>query len=49
MIEGKKCNNCKNLCKSVYMKLEGKTLYSMWCEVGNIEYEECDMFEPDEK
>ena len=40
----KECNNCKNLQESVYMKLEDETLYSYWCEVGNIEEETCDKF-----
>ena len=38
-------NKCKNLQQSVYMKLEGETLYSIWCKVGNIEDKNCDKFE----
>lgn len=48
-MKDKKCNNCKNLCQSLYMKLEDETLYSIWCKVGNIENEKCDKFEPDKK
>ena len=43
-MKNKKCNNCKNLQQTVYMKLENETLYSIWCKVGNIEGENCDKF-----
>ena len=41
----KMCKNCKNLQQSVYMKLEGETLYSIYCEAGNIGDKNCDKFE----
>ena len=40
----KKCNNCKNLKESVYMRLENETLYNYWCEVGNVQDEVCNNF-----
>ena len=41
----KRCSNCKNLQQSIYMKLEDETLYSIYCEAGNIEDKNCDKFE----
>ena len=40
-----KCTNCKNLQKSVYMKLQDETLYNVWCKVGNMEDKHCSSFE----
>ena len=39
-----KCSNCKNLQQSVYMKLEGETLYNCWCKVGDMENGTCNKF-----
>ena len=34
------CWKCKHLQKSVYIKLENETLYSCWCEIGDMESKE---------
>ena len=39
-----KCSNCKNLQQSVYMKLEGETLYNCWCKVGDMKDGTCNKF-----
>lgn len=40
------CWKCKHLQKSVYIKLENETLYSCWCEIGDMESKEkCNKFE----
>ena len=40
----KNCNDCKNLKKSIYLKLEDEILYNIWCKFGDIEAKTCDNF-----
>ena len=38
----KSCNTCKHLCKSICLKLEDETLYSIWCGAKqNMQEIEC--------
>ena len=39
-----KCWDCKNLNKSIHMKLENDILYNAWCKVGDMEDENCSKF-----
>lgn len=40
-----KCWECKNINKSIHMKLEDDVLYNVWCKVGEMEDENCSKYE----
>lgn len=39
------CNECVNLKSSIYMQLENETLYTSWCDVGNVYDKNCSKYE----